>query len=73
MVDDANPTHERVFANRNAEEAASQGAATGAGDSGRGRQVVEQVLNFVQEQPWLALAGAFVLGYVAAQIVKRMD
>jgi hypothetical protein len=27
----------------------------------------------VQRQPWLALAGAFVIGYVAAKVLRQMS
>lgn len=37
------------------------------------KQAVGTAVGFVQDQPWLAVAGAFVLGYVTAQLVKRMD
>lgn len=37
------------------------------------KQAVGTAVGFVQEQPWIAVAGAFVLGYITAQLVKRMD
>jgi ElaB/YqjD/DUF883 family membrane-anchored ribosome-binding protein len=52
-------------------------AGTFAGRFGDGaaaaKQAVGTAIGFVQEQPWLAVAGAFVIGYVTAQLVKRMD
>jgi hypothetical protein len=27
---------------------------------------------FVRREPWIAIAGAFAIGYVAAQIVRRI-
>jgi ElaB/YqjD/DUF883 family membrane-anchored ribosome-binding protein len=67
--------------NRSADEAApgAPGEADRAAETASDRisdgkpvkQILEGVLNFVQEQPWVAVAGAFVLGYMAAQLVKR--
>lgn len=37
------------------------------------KQAMGTAVSFVQEQPWLAVAGAFVVGYLTAQLVKRMD
>jgi ElaB/YqjD/DUF883 family membrane-anchored ribosome-binding protein len=31
----------------------------------------ESVADFVTREPWMAIAGAFVVGYVAAQILRR--
>jgi ElaB/YqjD/DUF883 family membrane-anchored ribosome-binding protein len=31
----------------------------------------ESVAEFVSREPWMAIAGAFVVGYVAAQILRR--
>lgn len=31
------------------------------------------VSGFVRREPWLALAAAFAIGYVAAQIVRRVS
>ncbi len=30
------------------------------------------VREFVRREPWLAIAGAFAIGFVAAQIIKRI-
>lgn len=40
-----------------------RGALSGASDS---------LTGFVRREPWLAVAAAFVVGYVAAQVVRRM-
>jgi ElaB/YqjD/DUF883 family membrane-anchored ribosome-binding protein len=37
------------------------------------REVAEKVAEFAQRQPWVALAGAFVIGYVAAQTLGRLS
>jgi ElaB/YqjD/DUF883 family membrane-anchored ribosome-binding protein len=29
--------------------------------------------DFVRREPWLAIAGAFAIGYVAAQMIKRVS
>lgn len=66
------------------ETVAEATAGTHNGDSGAfagrfgdgaaaAKQAVGSALGFVQEQPWLAVAGAFVLGYITAQLVKRLD
>ena len=31
------------------------------------------LLDFVRREPWLAIAAAFAVGYVAAQIVRRVS
>jgi ElaB/YqjD/DUF883 family membrane-anchored ribosome-binding protein len=36
-------------------------------------EVSESLAEFVQRQPWVALAGAFVVGYVAAQALRRLS
>lgn len=36
-------------------------------------EVSESVAEFVQRQPWAALAGAFVIGYVAARTLRRLS
>lgn len=42
----------------------------------RGRNALsdasDSLSGFVRREPWLALAAAFVVGYVAAQVVRRM-
>jgi ElaB/YqjD/DUF883 family membrane-anchored ribosome-binding protein len=35
-------------------------------------EIIARVSRFVQREPWLAVGCAFVLGYTAAQIVKRI-
>lgn len=47
-----------------AREYASRGAEYMGGFS-------ESVADFVTREPWMAIAGAFVVGYVAAQILRR--
>ena len=70
--------------NSSISEAVREETGTHDGDSGTyagrfgdgaaaAKQAVGTALGFVQEQPWLAVAGAFVLGYLTAQLVKRMD
>lgn len=65
-------------------ETVAEAAGTHNGDSGTlggrfgdgataAKQAVGSALGFVQEQPWVAVAGAFVLGYLTAQLVKRLD
>jgi hypothetical protein len=36
-------------------------------------EVSEGLAEFAQRQPWLALAGAFVVGYAAAQALRRLS
>lgn len=36
-------------------------------------EVSDGMAEFVQRQPWLALAGAFVIGYVAAKALKQLS
>jgi hypothetical protein len=36
-------------------------------------EVSESLAEFAQRQPWVALAGAFVVGYVAAQALRRLS
>jgi ElaB/YqjD/DUF883 family membrane-anchored ribosome-binding protein len=35
--------------------------------------VSDELTEFVQRQPWLALAGAFLIGYVAARALRRLS
>ncbi len=72
MVDDSRSADEGASGAGSADEHACETGAAPPCD-GAAREVVERVLKFVQEQPWVAVAGAFVLGYVAAQFVKRLD
>ena len=30
-----------------------------------------RLAEFVQREPWMAMAGAFIVGYVAAQMLRR--
>jgi ElaB/YqjD/DUF883 family membrane-anchored ribosome-binding protein len=34
--------------------------------------LTERVSGFVQRDPWIAVASAFVVGYVAAHLIRRM-
>ena len=36
-------------------------------------EVSDNLTDFVQRQPWLALAGAFVIGYVAAKALRQVS
>ena len=36
-------------------------------------EVSDSLTDFVQRQPWLALAGAFVVGYVAAKALRQVS
>jgi len=36
-------------------------------------EVSDGMADFVQRQPWLALAGAFVIGYVAAKALRQIS
>jgi ElaB/YqjD/DUF883 family membrane-anchored ribosome-binding protein len=36
-------------------------------------EVSDGMAEFVQRQPWLALAGAFVIGYVAAKALRQIS
>ncbi len=36
-------------------------------------EVSDGLADFVQRQPWLALAGAFVIGYVAAKVLRQVS
>lgn len=36
-------------------------------------QAGENMLDFVKREPLLAIAGAFLVGYVAAQVIRRIS
>jgi hypothetical protein len=36
-------------------------------------EVSDGIADFVQRQPWIALAGAFVVGYIAAKALRRLS
>lgn len=61
---EAREASERVY------QAARGYATVGRGYAG---QVGGRVTHFVEEEPWIAIACAFVVGYAVAQIVKRMS
>ncbi len=73
MAEDNSSTDEVVREGRSAKEPRPESTAGYFADGAAAKQIVEGVLNFVQERPWVAVAGAFVLGYVAAQFIKRLD
>jgi ElaB/YqjD/DUF883 family membrane-anchored ribosome-binding protein len=58
-------------------QAMSQGADTAREYMERGRgamsDAAENLSEFVRRDPWLALLGAFVIGYVAAKVIKRLS
>lgn len=35
--------------------------------------VSDGLTDFVQHQPWVALAGAFLIGYVAAKVLRQIS
>lgn len=44
----------------------------GRAGGGAAAQVIAEAFSFVEQQPWVAVAGAF-MGYAIAQLVKRLD
>jgi ElaB/YqjD/DUF883 family membrane-anchored ribosome-binding protein len=60
---EARDSSERVY------RAARDYAAQGRGYIG---EVGGQVVRFVEEEPWIAVACAFVVGYAVAQLIKRL-
>jgi hypothetical protein len=36
-------------------------------------EVSDGLSEFVQRQPWIALAGAFVIGYVTAKVLRNLS
>jgi ElaB/YqjD/DUF883 family membrane-anchored ribosome-binding protein len=74
MVDDNGRIDEEARKTRESAEQAYQAAKEYAKESGvYATQVAGVIATFIQEEPWLAMAGAFVLGYVAAQLIKRVQ
>jgi ElaB/YqjD/DUF883 family membrane-anchored ribosome-binding protein len=63
-VREARDSSERVY------RAARDYAAQGRGYVG---EVGGHVVRFVEEEPWIAVACAFVVGYAVAQVIKRMS
>ncbi len=61
---EAREASERVY------RAARDYAAKGRGYAG---EIGGKVVRFVEDEPWIAVACAFVVGYAVAQIVKRMS
>jgi len=75
IEDTANSTMNQVMdQGRHAADAATQAAKDGLHAA---RQFVHDkgldadLTDFVRREPWIALAAAFAIGYVAAQIVRR--
>jgi ElaB/YqjD/DUF883 family membrane-anchored ribosome-binding protein len=64
QAQEARDASERVY------RAARDYAAQGRGYVG---EVGGQVVRFVEEEPWLAVACAFVVGYAVAQVIKRLS
>ncbi|MGA2410377.1 MAG: hypothetical protein ABSG46_08335 [Candidatus Binataceae bacterium] len=58
-------------------KAAAEGYQNAREYAGRGMDYVggfsEDVADFVTREPWMAIAGAFVIGYVAAQVFRRVS
>lgn len=61
---EAREASERVY------RAAREYALKGRGYAG---EVGGRVVQFVEDEPWIAVACAFAIGYAVAQIVKRMS
>jgi hypothetical protein len=81
----ASMTREAVDGARDAAcQAAQPGRKAAGAGSGSVREYVSDGLNhavemrdsitdFVQRQPWVALVGAFVVGYIAARALRRLS
>ena len=59
----------RDYANKGY-DAAREYANAGVDAAGR---VSENLTEFVRNEPWIAIAAAFAVGYVAARIMRRMS
>lgn len=77
LEDLANSTMRRAMdEGRQASEAASQAAKSGYEAA---QQYVQEkgldfdLRDFVRREPWIAIAAAFAVGYVAAQILRRVS
>jgi hypothetical protein len=51
-------------------ESARQYVSKGADYAG---ELSGSLTDFVQREPWLALAGAFVIGYAAAKVLRQVS
>jgi len=75
--DDANPTvRDAVDQGRQAAESAGQAVKNGyqaAQQYAREKGLDFDLRDFVQREPWIAVAAAFAIGYVAAQIIRRVS
>lgn len=58
------------------QSAVEKGIKTGSEYADKGLDYVgdltERVSGLVKRDPWIAVAGAFVIGYVAAHLLRRM-
>lgn len=77
LEDLANSTMRRAMdEGRQASEAASQAAQSGYEAA---QQYIQEkgldfdLRDFVRREPWIAIAAAFAVGYVAAQILRRVS
>ena len=73
MMDDNRSADEVAPGASGEADRASETPSDRIGDGKPVKQILEGALNFVQEQPWVAVAGAFLLGYMVAQFVKRAE
>jgi len=75
--DVANSTmREAMDQGRQAAEAASQAAKDGyqaAQQYAQEKGLDFDLRDFVRREPWMAIAAAFAIGYVAAQIIRRVS
>jgi|HubBroStandDraft_1064217.scaffolds.fasta_scaffold1569579_1 ElaB/YqjD/DUF883 family membrane-anchored ribosome-binding protein len=63
--------HGRETADKAAQ--AAKGAYNAARQYAEGERLNLDLGDFVRREPWLAVAAAFAIGYVAAQIVRRVS
>jgi hypothetical protein len=54
----------------NSYDAAREYANSGLDVAGR---VSENLRDFVQKEPWIAMAGAFAIGYLIARVMRRVS
>jgi ElaB/YqjD/DUF883 family membrane-anchored ribosome-binding protein len=59
----------REYANKGY-DAAREYASTGMDVAGR---VSDNLTEFVRNEPWIAVAAAFAVGYVAARMIRRLS
>lgn len=73
MLEDSGRMKEAVRQTRDTAGRVYEGAKDYAKSGGvYAAQFAGRAAGFVQEEPWLAMAGAFILGYVTAQMIKRV-